>query len=77
MDEIDYFPKRDKFKVQKDVGSDWNKLKKQKTAQPAKAKPPRSSPEKEKKQIVSQHISLNSFLPAFMFSCLIPIYDLS
>ena len=48
MDEIDYFPKRDKFKVQKDVGSDWNKLKKQKTAQPAKAKSPRSSPEKEK-----------------------------
>ncbi len=30
MDEIDYFPKRDKFKVKKDVGSDWNKLKKQK-----------------------------------------------
>ena len=48
MDEIDYFPKRDKFKVQKDVGSDWNKLKKQKTAQPAKSKPSRSSPEKEK-----------------------------
>ena len=48
MDEIDYFPKRDKFKVQKDVGSDWNKLKKQKTVQPAKAKSPRSSPEKEK-----------------------------
>ena len=49
MDEIDYFPKRDKFKVQKDVGSDWNKLKKQKTAQPVKAKTPRSSPEEEKK----------------------------
>ena len=48
MDEIDYFPKRDKFKVRKDVGSDWNKLKKQKTAQPGKTKPPRSSPEKEK-----------------------------
>jgi len=40
MDEIDYFPKRDKFKVQKDVGSDWNKLKKQKIDQPAKTKPP-------------------------------------
>ena len=49
MDEIDYFPKRNKFKVQKDVGSDWNKLKKQKTTQPAKANPPRSSPEEEKK----------------------------
>ena len=49
MDEIDYFPKRDKFKVQKDVGSDWNKLKQQKTAQPVKAKSPRSSPEEEKK----------------------------
>ena len=49
MDEIDYFPKRDKFNVQKDVGSDWNKLKKQKIAQPAKTQPPRSSPEEEKK----------------------------
>ena len=49
MDEIDYFPKRDKFKAQKDVGSDWNKLKKQKTTQPAKTQPPRSSPEEEKK----------------------------
>ena len=49
MDEIDYFPKREKFMVQKDVGSDWNKLNKQTTAQPAKAKPPRSSPEEEKK----------------------------
>ena len=49
MDEIDYFPKREKFKVQKDVGSDWNKLKKQKMDQPAKTKPQRSSPEEEKK----------------------------
>ena len=49
MDEIDYFPKRDKFKVQKDVGSDWNKLKKQKMDQSAKTKPQRSSPEEEKK----------------------------
>ena len=23
MDEIDYFPKRDKFKSRKDLGSDW------------------------------------------------------
>jgi hypothetical protein len=38
MDEIDYFPKRDKFKVQKDLSSDWNKLKKQKIIQSDKAK---------------------------------------
>ena len=49
MDEIDYFPKREKFKVKKDVGSDWNKLKKQKIDQQAKIKSPRSSPEEEKK----------------------------
>ena len=39
MDEINYFPKRDKFKVQKDVGSDWNQLKKQKNIESEKAKP--------------------------------------
>ena len=50
MDEIDYFPKRDKFKVQKDVGSDWNKLKKQKINQPGKVKPPKTSPEEEVKK---------------------------
>ena len=49
MDEIDYFPKRDKFKVQKDVGSDWNKLKKQKIDQLTKTQSPRSSPKEEKK----------------------------
>ena len=49
MDEIDYFPKRDKFKTQKDVGSDWNKLKKQKTTQPDKAKPVKPSSREEKK----------------------------
>ena len=49
MDEIDYFPKRDKFKIQKDVGSDWNKLKKQKINQPSKVKPSKASPEEEKK----------------------------
>jgi len=43
MDEIDYFPKRDKYKTQKDVGSDWNKLKKQKTTRSAKTEPPESS----------------------------------
>ena len=50
MDEIDYFPKRDKFKVQKDVGSDWNKLKKQKISQPGKVKPSKTSPEEEVKK---------------------------
>ena len=50
MDEIDYFPKREKFKVQKDVGSDWNKLKKQKITQPGKVKPSKSSPEEEVKK---------------------------
>ena len=50
MDEIDYFPKRDKFKTRKDVGSDWNKLKKQKTIQTGKGKPPQSSPEEEVKK---------------------------
>ena len=50
MDEIDYFPKRDKFKVQKDVGSDWNKLKKQKTNQPSKVKTSKTSPAEEVKK---------------------------
>jgi len=50
MDEIDYFPKRDKFKVQKDVGSDWNKLKKLKINQPGKDKPSKTSPEEELKK---------------------------
>ena len=50
MDEIDYFPKRDKFKTRKDVGSDWNKLKKQKTIQPSKGKSSQSSPEEEVKK---------------------------
>jgi len=50
MDVIDYFPKRDKYKTQKDVGSDWNKLKKQKSAQSAKKKPPKSPPEEDRKE---------------------------
>ena len=50
MDEIDYFPKRDKFRVQKDVGSDWNKLKKQKINQPKKAKPSKISSVEEAKK---------------------------
>ena len=47
MDEIDYFAKRDKFKAQKDAGSDWNKLKKQKISLPSKVKPSKTSPEEE------------------------------
>ena len=50
MDEINYFPKREKFKVQKDVGSDWNKLKKKKTTQPTTTKH-RKTPFKEEKTI--------------------------
>ena len=50
IDEIDYFPKRDKFKTRKDVGLDWKKLKKQKTTQPSKVKPPKSSPDEEEKK---------------------------
>ena len=50
MDEIDYFPKRDKYKARKDVGSDWNKLKKQKSAQSNKVKPPHPPPEEGKKK---------------------------
>ena len=50
MDEIDYFPKRDKYKTRKDVGSDWNKLKKQKSAKPIKIQPPQPPPEEEKKK---------------------------
>ena len=50
MDEIDYFPKRDKYKTRKDVGSDWNKLKKQKSAKSIKVQPPLPPPEEEKKK---------------------------
>ena len=50
MDEIDYVPKRDKYKARKDVGSDWSKLKKQKSAQSAKVKPSQPPPEKEGKK---------------------------
>ena len=48
MDEIDYFPKRDKFKTQKDLGSDWKKLKEQKTTKPSKVKTPQFPPKVEK-----------------------------
>ena len=49
MDEIDYFPKRDKYKARKDLGADWNKLKKQKSAESAKVKDPQSLPKQEKR----------------------------
>tara|TARA_B110000495_G_C22428317_1_gene270225 strand:+ start:246 stop:410 length:165 start_codon:yes stop_codon:yes gene_type:complete len=44
MDEIDYFAKRDKFKVQKDASSDWNKLKKKINSHLGKVKPSKASP---------------------------------
>ena len=47
MDEIDYFAKRDKFKVKKDASFDWNKLKKQKISHPSKVKPSKTSPGEE------------------------------
>ena len=47
MDEIDYFAKRDKFKVQKDASSDWNKLKKQKNSHSGKVKPSKTLPREE------------------------------
>jgi len=50
MDEIDYFAKRDKFKVQKDASFDWNKLKKQKNSHPGKVKTSKTSPEEEVKK---------------------------
>ena len=50
MDEIDYFPKRDKYKARKNVGSDWNKLKKQKSDQSNNVKPPQPTPEEDKKK---------------------------
>ena len=50
IDEIDYFPKRDKYKTRKKVGADWNELKKQKSAQSAKEKPPKDPKEEEKKK---------------------------
>ena len=51
MDEIDYFPKRGKYKNRKDIGSDWSKLKKQKSEQSTKVKPSQPPPEDEKKAI--------------------------
>jgi len=65
MDEIDYFPKREKFKVQKDVGSDWNKLKKQKIDQPAKTKP-QDLPLRKKKKIDS----ISTYKLKFFSACL-------
>ena len=50
MDEIDYFPKRDKFKTQKDVGSDWEKLKELKISKTNKAKAPQPPPTPSKEK---------------------------
>jgi len=43
IDEIDYFPKRDRYKKSKETGDDWTALKKLKESQsgnPATKKPP-------------------------------------
>ncbi len=50
IDEIDYFPKRDKYKTRKKIGSDWNELKKQKSAQGAKEKSLGKDPKEEEKK---------------------------
>ena len=50
MDEIDYFPKRDRYKARKDVGFEWNKLKKQKSAESTKVKPSQAPPKEDKKK---------------------------
>ncbi len=38
IDEIDYFPKRDKYKKNKPVDDDWNALKKKRQQQDSKIK---------------------------------------
>jgi hypothetical protein len=48
IDEIDYFPKRDKYKTRKKIDSDWNELKKQKSTQDTKEKSTGKDPRKEK-----------------------------
>ena len=57
IDEIDYFPKRDRYKKKKDTVEDWNSLKKLKQSTsakpgankpgPAGEKPRRPRPRKE------------------------------
>ena len=46
IDEIDYFPKRDKFKKNKPVDDDWNALKKKRKQQDSKIKDGKKSPVK-------------------------------
>lgn len=48
IDEIDYFPKRDDYKTRKKIGSDWNELKKRKTARHAKNEPKDGSKDESK-----------------------------
>jgi hypothetical protein len=50
IDEIDYFPKRDKYKTRKKIGSGWNELKKQKSIQDTKEKSIRKDPKEEEKK---------------------------
>ena len=46
IDEIDYFPKRDKYKKNKPVDDDWNALKKKREQQDSQIKEKKKSPGK-------------------------------
>ena len=50
IDEIDYFPKRDKYKARKKIGSDWSELKKQRSTQDTKQKFIGKDPKEEEKK---------------------------
>ena len=50
IDEIDYFPKRDKFKNNKSVDDDWNVLKKKREQQDSKVKEIKKSSAKKSPQ---------------------------
>ena len=50
IDEIDYFPKRDKYKIRKKIGSDWNELKKQRFTQDTKERSIGKDPKEKKKK---------------------------
>ena len=47
IDEIDYFPKRERHNKKKKVGSGWGDLKKQKSDQDEPSSKPPSFPEKK------------------------------
>ena len=50
IDEIDYFPKRDKFKNNKPVDDDWNALKKKREQQDSKIKKSKKASDKDTPQ---------------------------